>query len=126
MPSKAKLTWRQRLGLQSELTAQRFLESKGFVALARNYRCKLGEIDLIMLDGAVLVFIEVRYRKSRGYGSAIDTIDARKQTRIRNTARHFLHTHQRFHDHCCRFDVLGIDVESAGRENFQWIPDAFY
>lgn len=126
MPSKSTATWRQRLGMEFELSAQRFLQSKGLVPLCRNYRCKLGEIDLIMLDGELLVFVEVRFRTSSGYGSAIDTIDTRKQARIRNTARHFLHSQHGFHDRCCRFDVLGIDLKPPGRKNFLWIPNAFY
>lgn len=87
--------------------------------IARNHRCKFGEIDLIMRDGAVLVFIEVRYRRSSRFGAPAATVDARKQRRLATAARHYLMTNP-----CqlaCRFDVVAI----SGQDHIQWIRNAF-
>lgn len=118
--------WRQLLGQQYERTAQHYLEARGLVLLTANYRCRLGEIDLVMLEHCTLVFIEVRFRKSSSHGSAVATVDRRKQTRIRQAARHFLHTHKRFNDFACRFDVLGIEGHPQQGAVIQWIANAFY
>jgi putative endonuclease len=109
-------------GKQAEERARVHLEQRGLHLLERNYRCKQGEIDLIMRDGEALVFVEVRYRKSSAFGSAVESITAGKQSRLLATARHYL---QSSRDSApCRFDVVGIDGQGADAP-IEWIKDAF-
>ena len=110
------------MGMQAEEQAREHLEQRGLRLLERNYRCKQGEIDLIMRDGEDLVFIEVRYRKSAAFGSAIESVTANKQNRLLATARHFLHANQVSAP--CRFDVVGITGHTPNVQ-IEWIKDAF-
>ena len=125
MTKQRTRTWRQLLGFHFEDEAMRFLKTKSLVLVERNYRCRLGESDLIMLDGNMLVFVEVRYRYSANHGSAIATVDLRKQAKIRLAARHFLYSHKQFQACNCRFDVLGIEAAANSGKNFCWIQSAF-
>ena len=106
-------------GSTAEEQAQRYLSLQGLTPVARNYRCKAGEIDLIMQSGGVLVFIEVRLRRSNAFGGALASVDARKQQRLIRTARHYLQ-HSRWPGPC-RFDVVGMD----GLGGIDWIQNAF-
>jgi len=108
-----------RRGEQAEDQAEKFLLGKGFTTVARNYRCKAGEIDLIMEDGNTLVMVEVRYRKNDTYGSALESITSRKQARIIAAAGHYL-TAKRI-DRPVRFDVIGI----SGNNTLNWVHNAF-
>ena len=81
------------------------------------------EIDLIMQDDNVLVFIEVRYRKSDYFGSGAETVDSRKQKKLILSAKHYL-SKQSKHDQACRFDVISLSGSlQTGR--IEWIPNAF-
>src|SRR5579863_8818519 len=93
------------IGQQAEERAYTFLEKKGLTLLARNYRCKLGEIDLIMRDTQHIVFVEVRHRSSNAFGSAIESVTAIKQRKIIKTAAHYLLTQKWFDKVSCRFDI---------------------
>jgi putative endonuclease len=117
------LTTLQRGG-QWERVAESFLHNRGLQTLHRNYRCRSGEIDLVMLDGATLVFVEVRYRRDDRYGSGAATVTRLKQGRLVSAARHFLGRHARHRQRPCRFDVVSIGGE-ADRAQLNWIPDAF-
>jgi putative endonuclease len=86
-----------------------FLKKQGFRILERNFRCREGEIDIIARDGAYLVFIEVKYRRTKAAGSALEAIDARKAARIRRTARFYLYCKRYPEETPCRFDAAGID-----------------
>ena len=110
-------------GQYAEEQARTHLERQGLRLLERNYRCRQGEIDLIMRDGEALVFIEVRYRKSAAFGSAIETVTAQKQRRLLATARHYLQANRASSP--CRFDVVGITGQSPGTQ-IEWIKDAFH
>jgi putative endonuclease len=117
--------WRTRKGTQFELIAAAWLQLRGLQLVERNYRCKLGELDLVMLDGELLVFVEVRYRAATGYGSPLDTIDHRKRQRLWRSAQHYLLVRQREHGwRACRFDVLGISNNKPGHE-FTWLTNVF-
>jgi putative endonuclease len=117
-------TARQRAGDHAEGLAAAHLERHGLRTLARNYRCRAGEIDLVCDDGASLVFVEVRLRRDPRFGGAAASIDARKQARIVAAARHFLATRGARHaDRPCRFDAVLLDGLEAGR--IEWIRDAF-
>lgn len=106
-------------GKNAEDKAYDYLISKGLEPICRNYRCKQGELDLVMKDQQSLVIIEVRYRKSDVYGSALESVTASKQSRIIAATHHYLSTQQT--DWPLRFDVLAI----SGNNNINWVKNAF-
>lgn len=111
-------------GQQAEQAAAEYLTRHGLQLVERNYRCRSGEIDLIMQSGAYLVFIEVRYRKHPGYGGAAASVDRRKQHKLLSAAQHYL---QRRHvgNRPCRFDVVAVVPERDGALRCEWITNAF-
>ena len=111
-------------GLRAETAACAHLTQNGLVLLARNYRCRRGEIDLIMRDGDTIVFTEVRFRRQSGFGSPLETVDARKQARLILAARHWLQRHDPAGRHPARFDVVAIEP-GPHRPRIQWIRSAF-
>ena len=106
-------------GQFAERKACQYLQQQGLTLIEKNYRCRNGEIDLIMQDKDHLVFVEVRYRKNENYGTAIDTVDRNKVKKIVSTAQHYLISHQL--DVPARFDIVGFDTSL----NPKWISDAF-
>ena len=112
-------------GDEAEELAYRELRHAGLKPVARNYHCRHGEIDLIMLDGDCLVFIEVRYRGGGSIVDAVTTVDARKQRKLAQTASLYLAKHSRFRHHSCRVDVVGVDRPDNGDEEIRWLRDAF-
>lgn len=112
------------IGRWAEDKAHQFLCQRGLQLVQRNYRCKAGEIDLIMRQQQTLVFVEVRYRKHQQYGGAAASIDSRKQQHIAMAAQHYLQTHRHAQHYTCRFDV--VLIEGTGAEpTIQWLSDAF-
>lgn len=111
------------LGERGENTAYRFLLDRGLHPVARNFRCRGGEIDLIMLDGQCLTFVEVRCRRSGEFVAAAETVDVRKQRKIVRTAAMFLTRERRFAAFRMRFDV--ITIEGNDLDGVRWIRDAF-
>lgn len=91
--------------------------------MARNFRSRGGEIDLVLLDGNCLTFVEVRYRKSAHFSAPAPTVDHRKQRKILRTAALFIARHEQFANHTMRFDVVAISGEQSRRVD--WIRDAF-
>jgi len=118
-------TGRQRLGDGAEELARRHLESAGLECLAANYRCRLGELDLLMQTGNTLVVVEVRYRGAGARYSARDSVSPSKQRRIVRATEQFLCRHPRYAQMEFRFDVVCIDVSADGRPRLQWLEDAF-
>ncbi|MFW5451171.1 MAG: YraN family protein [Methylophagaceae bacterium] len=111
------------IGDQAESLAQTHLENAGLIVVEQNYRSRRGEIDLIMLDNKILVFVEVRFRKSARFGSALESIDHRKQSRIIHTAQYYLQ--QLTTDYSgYRFDVVAIS-STMNTADIVWIKDAF-
>ncbi len=102
------------------------MQHQGLVRLAANYRCRFGEIDLVMQDRAegVLVFVEVRSRHTGQFLSPAESVDHRKQQRLALTANHFLLCHPRFANLPARFDVVAV-TGSHYRRRFEWTRDAF-
>ena len=96
---------------------------RGLRPVARNYRCRGGEIDLIMLDRKCLVFIEVRYRRSAAFTAAALSVDGRKQSKLVRTAALFLSRNPVYGNLPARFDVVAIEGERAA--SLHWIRDAF-
>jgi len=117
------------IGRAAESRALRHLEAAGLVLLTRNYRCRAGEIDLVMLDpeGRVLVLVEVRSRSRSDYGQAAATISLAKQRRCSLAARHLLLTRRELRRLRARFDVVAIDPspEPGGNPIVTWIRNAF-
>lgn len=106
--------------------ASRWLEEQGLTLLQRNYRCKLGEIDIIMLDGQQLVFIEVRFRNSNNFGSAAESVNWHKQKKLLKAAGYFLLINKKYRHLICRFDVIAAQpMQNQNKINYQWIKNAF-
>lgn len=114
------------IGEQLENIANMYLNARGLVLVTRNFQCKLGEIDLIMYDDETLVFVEVRYRKSNRFGTAVETVDRRKQRKLVRTALLYLKIHRLSQNTPCRFDILGISPQTyANTLCFDWRQNAF-
>lgn len=119
------LNSRQRLGQSGEETVVRYLEKNGYTILIKNYRCKIGEIDIIARDSADLVFIEVKTRSGLGYGSPAAAVTTRKQRQITRAAQWYL-AEQRLFDTPARFDVISVlGGESNNRQQIDHIINAF-
>jgi putative endonuclease len=103
----------RRLGERGETIAARHLVGRGMVLLDRNWRCDAGEIDLVLLDGSVLVICEVKTRTSTAYGEPLEAIDRRKADRLRRLGARWLRVHDR-HPDDIRIDMVGVLVP-AGR-----------
>ena len=112
-----------RQGKWAEQKACDYLQSHGLRLRQRNFRCRYGEIDLIMTDGECLTFVEVRYRRSTEFGHPADTVDYRKQSKLKTTAACYLRDYGP-PDTQCRFDVFAISG-SADEIEIEWIKDAF-
>ena len=114
-------------GRRGEDLACRHLEAQGLQLLERNYRCRAGEIDLVMLDGGTLVLVEVRSRSTSDHGSAAATVGTRKQQRFIRAARHLMLTRRDLRSLPARFDVVAIDPDPSGTPEpvVTWIRDAF-
>ncbi len=96
-------------GTYYEGVASEYLCSQGFRILERNYRCRMGEIDLVCKDGSCLVFVEVKYRTTQHQGGAFMAVDKKKQHRISRVAAYYLLEHGLGEWTPCRFDVVAID-----------------
>jgi len=109
-----------RAGARAEELCAELLRKAGLRVLARNWRCRHGEIDLVAEEGRTLVFAEVRYRSDARFGGAAESVTAAKRARLLAAARLYL---ARRPDADCRFDVLLLDALEASR--VQWIRNAF-
>ena len=110
----------RRRGEEAEELAVRYLAAQGLVVVARNFRTRFGEVDVVARDGATLVFVEVRARTWSAFGGAAASVDARKQRRIIAAARHYLA--RLGAEPACRFDVLTLQGPQAEPA---WIRGAF-
>jgi putative endonuclease len=108
-------------GQAAEEKALGYLQGKGLRLLNRNYRCKSGEIDLVMQQNNTLVFVEVRYRQSSHFGSAAESVTSSKQRKLLLTANHYLQKNGL--DRPCRFDVVAIGGKN--QTEIEWIQNAF-
>ena len=107
-------------GVAAEAMAAAFLEKRGLKIVARNYQCRLGEIDLVARDGPTTVFVEVRKRRSSAFGGAAASITASKRLKLLKAARHYM---SRLGDMPqCRFDALLIEGEPP---RVEWLRNAF-
>ncbi|MBB3104652.1 YraN family protein [Azomonas macrocytogenes] len=111
-------------GRAAEAFALAHLSRHGLRLLAQNWSCRLGELDLVMLDGDTVVFVEVRYRSHQAWGGALESVNARKQQKLIRAAQLFLQKERRWAEHPCRFDVVALD-SSSPRPEPSWIRNAF-
>jgi len=95
------------LGKEGERVAERYLQKKGYTLVERNYRCPPGELDLIVLDRRVVVFVEVKTRTGHGFGSPLEAVEFRKQRKMIQVAQFFL-AEKRLQQRDARFDVVGV------------------
>ena len=98
---------KQALGREGERLAELFLKQKGYQLVQRNYRCRGGEVDLIVLDRRIVVFVEVKTRTDHEFGNPLEAVAPRKQRRMILAAQLFLHE-KKLHERDARFDVVGI------------------
>ncbi|MEX0619180.1 MAG: YraN family protein [Pseudohongiellaceae bacterium] len=109
-----------------EKYAADYLQARGLRLITRNFQCRGGEIDLIMSDNQSLVFVEVRYRRSSRFGSPAESVDFRKQRKLRHCALNFMQQHGFARKRSCRFDVVAITPRTPGPGlDVNWIVDAF-
>jgi putative endonuclease len=106
-------------GHKAEETALRYLLNRGLKAVTRNYRCRLGEIDLVMRDGNTLVFVEVRLRSHSSFANAAESITAAKRRRLVAAAKHYLAGVQPIPP--CRFDAVLFDGRDDG--DIRWLTN---
>ncbi len=112
----------QEIGYAAEDQARRYLIAQGLIWLKSNYRCRLGEIDLIMRDDHYLVFIEVRARHSNQYGGPLASITRNKQQKLIKTAYFYLQAFHGVDTPPCRFDVIAME---GSKSAITWIKNAF-
>lgn len=113
---------RRLTGQRAEQRAERYLRTNGLKIVTRNWRCRHGEIDLVMYDGESLVFVEVRLRTPAGFASGIESVDGFKQRKLAQAASYYLASHPAWQERPCRFDVVDIDGETS---RITWVPNAF-
>lgn len=116
---------RQSAGREAEAFALRYLQQQGLQLIAQNWLCKRGELDLVMLDGDTVVFVEVRYRRHSAWGGALESVDFRKQQKLVLAAQLFLQSETQWADAACRFDVVAIEGDPASGPPLNWIRHAF-
>ncbi|PPJ43318.1 MULTISPECIES: YraN family protein [unclassified Pseudoxanthomonas] len=112
-------------GRTAEIAARALLLKAGLTEIAANVSYRGGELDLVMLDGsATVVFVEVRYRRSRAFGGGAASVDTGKRRRLIHAALRFLQDHPKYANAPCRFDVVDADGDPAA-PRLEWIRDAF-
>lgn len=111
---------KKAIGSKWEAVAREYIKTCGYEIVCCNYRCFIGEIDIIAKEQKTIIFIEVKFRSSRHFGTAVESVDYKKQQKIRRVAAHFLTTTYHTESMPCRFDVLGFD-----KEKITYIKNAF-
>jgi putative endonuclease len=118
-------TLQQCIGERAEDIAADFLRAKGLRILERNFRRRLGELDIVALDGDVLVIVEVRSRASSRYGGAAASVDGRKQQRLIRAAAQLLQRSRDFSHFRVRFDVICVSETGVPAPRVEWFQHAF-
>jgi putative endonuclease len=119
------LTSRQESGQRAEELAAGFLRRQGLAILMRNYRCRVGELDIVAREGDVLVVAEVRTRGDESYGGAAASVDRRKQLRLTRAAARLLQQRRDLAQLPVRFDVIVVRAGDAAQPAIEWIRHAF-
>lgn len=115
---------RRSVGTAAERMAARHLERAGFQIVEANWRCAIGELDLVALDGRTVVFVEVKSSRGRGHGAPEEMVTARKQRRLTLLARRYLQA-RRWQGRPARFDVVAVDWDAAGEAHLRHLRGAF-
>lgn len=113
-----------QIGAVAEQQAQAYLVERGFVLVAANVHCPWGEIDLVMQQGTLLVFVEVRARRRSGFASAAESVTPAKQKKLIRTAEWFLAEYPAWAAYDCRFDVIAVNLSQHPMQ-LDWIEAAF-
>lgn len=110
------------IGREAENLARTFLEQQGLIFIMQNYRCRTGEIDLIMQDTEELVFVEVKFRSKNQYGSAIEFFHASKKRKFESAVMHYMQE-RGFNPSVVphRIDLVGIEGKSQQQQNISWL-----
>lgn len=116
---------RRQRGTQSEQLAADYLKARGLEVLARNLRCRAGELDLVCLDHEVLAVIEVRQRCGQQFGGALQSVSWRKQRKIIRAIRYLLLRQADWRGRAVRFDVIGVEGRPERVHRLVWVKDAF-
>ncbi len=114
---------KQTLGKEGERIAERYLKKKGYRLVERNYRSPVGELDLIVLDRRVIVFVEVKTRSQERFGAPLESVHRTKQHKMMKAALFFLSRHK-LHHREARFDVIGVSF-GDGEPAVEHIENAF-
>lgn len=115
---------RIKLGVLGEDLAADYLTTRGYTILARNYRKKTGEIDIIARDGEYLVFIEVKTRTNLLFGQPYEAVTLRKQAQISRVALGYI-TINKLHNQAMRFDVISVLIQANGKTEINHLPGCF-
>ena len=105
VPNKRALT-----GSSGEAHARRYLEARGYVFIAQNWHCPIGELDIVMSDGNELVFVEVKTRRGEYFGRAAESVSRDKATKLLKSGEWFISIHQQYEDLIWRCDLLAITI----------------
>jgi putative endonuclease len=112
-------------GAAAEELAAQYLQSRGATILARNLRCKSGELDLVVLDGEVLAVVEVRQRVAASFGGALASVTRRKQLKIIRATGFHLRSRSEWRSRVIRFDVFAVEGLPEQPQRLIWLKDAF-
>jgi putative endonuclease len=116
---------KRRLGRLGEEAAARWYRERGWEQLARNWRCREGEIDLVCTRGQVIAFVEVKARSGMGFGAPVESVTPRKAARLRRLASRFLSAHPGLGARTLRFDMAAVSLSQGERVAIEVIHDAF-
>jgi putative endonuclease len=116
---------RMRCGLDCEALAVSHLQRAGAEVLARNLRCRAGELDIVARENQLLLIVEVRQRTQGNFGGALASVGWRKQRKIIRATRYFLQVHQEWRARPLRFDVIAVEGSPKGTHQIRWVKDAF-
>jgi putative endonuclease len=112
-------------GTAAEAAAAHYLRAQGLSVLARNLRCRAGELDLVCLDGGVIVIVEVRLRARADFGGALASVTQRKQRKLIRATQFHWQRRPAWRTRVLRFDVIAVQGRPDGTHGIEWIKDAF-
>ncbi len=118
------MDYRRLLGSEGEILALGYLQDKGLKLMAKNYRCRLGELDLVMRNKEQVVFVEVRTKSSAAFGTGLESITLKKRTKLKLVAQQFL-AHYGLQGADLRFDIVSVCKPPFGPSVLEHVEGAF-
>jgi len=115
----------RRLGNDGEIIAEKYLLERGYTIIKKNYRCPIGEMDIIAFENNELVFVEVKTRTSLRYGYPHQAVGYRKQQRYYRMSAYYRAAHSQYADLNCRFDIIEVYLPLDGKQTINHIKNAF-